>query len=564
MTDRPRISLHSLPSRFPRNDLGDLHSPGWSLRTAFLISGIAMTALLSTKKPASMSMVGVALAAVILQRLAFGGKFLEHALGGANRARMVVAAILSIGAVVECTNWFREKLAMFVSGGGLHGMGSGAVVAAVSSGLGLLSLFSFFVFLAFFLNKAEPVAARWVRRIDGTERLYMGAMGIALLALVVYAYGRTNMFYLPRIAGVPIDFNVVFSSDSGDIFRTNAFMNVNAPQNDFRQPLFGLFALPFATIAYIASRLLFFVPNALPLAMAAVQIPVLMATIVMVARLLELDRRTKFLALLVLTLSYPTLLFSLMVEQYVFAVFWMVSMIYASSTGEDDVDLYIVPATGSLLTSGALGLFLNTGRGIRGKLEVLARSMFSFAWIAILFGKLPVLLEVKASMAGYLAYTGKGLPLSEKALQFLNFVGMTIVRPFKTVVVDHGGTPSFQLAAATAANPLGIVALALAISGFLANHRNRLARVGMGWIAFSFVLLCLVGWGTAENGLVLYSLYFSWAYIALVILLVEKMLQSHPRSKLCLYIAAICALICVNAQGIRELLRFGIDRFPAG
>lgn len=32
----------------------------------------------------------------------------------------------------------------------------------------------------------------------------------------------------------------------------------------------------------------------------------------------------------------------------------------------------------------------------------------------------------------------------------------------------------------------------------------------------SFLLLCVFGWGTAENGLVLYVPYFAWAFLGLL------------------------------------------------
>ena len=35
-----------------------------------------------------------------------------------------------------------------------------------------------------------------------------------------------------------------------------------------------------------------------------------------------------------------------------------------------------------------------------------------------------------------------------------------------------------------------------------------MAKISFGWVLFSAIILLFIGWGTAENGLILYSLYF--------------------------------------------------------
>jgi hypothetical protein len=81
-------------------------------------------------------------------------------------------------------------------------------------------------------------------------------------------------------------------------------------------------------------------------------------------------------------------------------------------------------------------------------------------------------------------------------------------------------------------------------------------------MALSFLVLCLVGWGTAENGLILYSLYFGWAYFCLAFLAVEKLFTAWPFGRNAVLSLAIAALAYVNIPGIVDLIQFGIQYYP--
>lgn len=72
---------------------------------------------------------------------------------------------------------------------------------------------------------------------------------------------------------------------------------------------------------------------------------------ILVARMLGLESYRKALFLGLLCVSYPVLIFSLTAEQYLFAVFYLILMIYLQ---DDPVggSLGYIAATGSMLTSG--------------------------------------------------------------------------------------------------------------------------------------------------------------------------------------------------------------------
>ena len=80
------------------------------------------------------------------------------------------------------------------------------------------------------------------------------------------------------------------------------------------------------------------------------------------------------------------------------------------------------------------------------------------------------------------------------------------------------------------------------------------------WVVFSVIMLLLFGWGTKENGLILYALYFGWAFLVLLFQLLEKIEEKlHVRFLLPFVTAcAVAALLAINIPAIKELLDFAI------
>ena len=80
----------------------------------------------------------------------------------------------------------------------------------------------------------------------------------------------------------------------------------------------------------------------------------------------------------------------------------------------------------------------------------------------------------------------------------------------------------------------------------------------------SIAILLLFGWGTAENGLILYSLYFGWAYFVLLFQLVERIGELiHARwflSAACT--ATVFLLLAANIPAIQALREFSTSFYP--
>jgi len=321
--------------------------------------------------------------------------------------------------------------------------------------------------------------------------------------------------------------------------------------------LFGLFALPFAVVATLLSWVCFFIPNSYAIFIQTIQIGLLFVTYILMSRLMRLNGLTRTFFFTTLILTYPVLLFVLVWEQYLFPVFWLGVFIYITFTSGQAHSLTFVAATGSLLTSAAVFVCTFTKDWRQFIRNGIVCTLYFFAFFVVC-GKLPACI----SALNLLAFTGIKSTFYEKFLQFVNFVSSCFIKPETVLTFDIGTWISYQLAPVESLNLLGLALLALCTFGFILNYKDKFAQICAFWVAFSFFVLCLVGWGTAENGLILYSLYFGWAYFCLAFLAIEKLLQKVPRVKYAVYIALIAILAYINIPGIYDLIQFGIEYYP--
>ncbi len=123
---------------------------------------------------------------------------------------------------------------------------------------------------------------------------------------------------------------------------------------------------------------------------------------------------------------------------------------------------------------------------------------------------------------------------------------------------------SWQLYRIESVNYTGLAILALALFSAFINRKSKICRVSFMWVILSFIVLCAIGWGTAENGLILYSLYFSWAFYILIFMLVLKAEELSGIKILAplLVVAALCVFVRVSFPAINELVDFAVKYYP--
>lgn len=183
----------------------------------------------------------------------------------------------------------------------------------------------------------------------------------------------------------------------------------------------------------------------------------------------------------------------------------------------------------------------------------------------LLFCRAGVIYSSVSHLVSLLKFTGIGInsvPFMSRLQQYSEFIYGIFFSP--NAGLHEGDFVSWQLYQPDNINFTGLIILAITLISTFINRRSKICRLSFLWIVFSFILLCIVGWGTAENCLMLYSLYFSWAFYVLAFMLAVRAEQALSVRFILpvLLVAAVYVLVRVSFPAILELADFGAKYYP--
>lgn len=414
--------------------------------------------------------------------------------------------------------------------------------------------------LQFVLERLLPL----LRSLSTAERILYGAVLLLLEAFVIVSFCGSEAFW-----GTSYDYDVIFTSDSPFLIRENAFLYVSNPENDIRQPLFALFAAPFVGVGYALSLPFSFAGSVVtPLLMNLVQIVLLLAGNLMLADMTCHSRRSRICFMLISSWTYATLLFSLMVEQYIVVYFWLMLAIYCFEK-KNRMPALTVAAMGGTLMTGMVFLPLShdytgeRGGELRRIASDMEKAVMTFVMLAAAFSQSDVFLNFSRSLKHLSGFTG-GYGWKERLHQYSSFVSSVFIAPETKVYYHERYSIALSDASFSQLNVVGLLLIAFCVLGFFLVKKDKLTVLAGIWIAFSAFMLLMLGWGSKENGMVLYILYFGWAFLVLLFRLVEWAAEKIGFDWLVPVAsgAVILLLAWVNAHGLYELLHFAFQYYP--
>ncbi|RGH50067.1 hypothetical protein [uncultured Holdemanella sp.] len=375
--------------------------------------------------------------------------------------------------------------------------------------------------------------------------------------LIVWVYRNTTAFY-----GSGYN-DVIYGSDSYTLTSSNVWLSLFQGQNDLRQPLYMLTAAPFMGIAYILGIILnCFSVNGLAIAYAFVQALLLVWSIWLLSRLISDNDIIRSLIILMLSVSYPAIVFSLCLEQYVSSFFWLIMAVAAVMYDQKKADLMIIGASNGLLTSA----FMIVWKKAKSFIEWF-QSAFKCGMLFLLalfaFGRADIFLNIKANLAEIFQYTGKKLTIVDKAYQYSKFVADCFVGQPATEKVHNSEFLIWGSSESNTINVVGIIIIVLIIIAVIWNRNTLLCKISASWIGFSVLLLCVLGWGTSSNALFLYALYFSWAFWTPLFLSFQKIYNKGYKKSVIVILTCLFILMakCNVAEFIR-MLNFAVENYP--
>ena len=170
-----------------------------------------------------------------------------------------------------------------------------------------------------------------------------------------------------------------------------------------------------------------------------------------------------------------------------------------------------------------------------------------------------MIFTIDTKIKNLMRFSGKSLPFTDKLLQFIYFIKSIFIAP-KSVILWDNYFYSYRIISIDFVSRLGILILLICFVSFLLNRKNKFAKISFLWIIFSFLVLCLFGWGTQENGLILYSLYFFWAYVSLICLFINKVFK-NKYVKIFIYFIIIFIMLYFNLSEFIKIVQFGIYHY---
>lgn len=429
--------------------------------------------------------------------------------------------------------------------------------------IAIASIPALFIFINYLLDKTINFIKNVLKDLNKIEKIYIILITIVAFVGSILVYSKTNAFHMPLVNGNRILYDVVYTTDSGAHNYEQVFFNLSSPENDIRQPLFALFSLPVSIPAMMAQDLLSIIPNVFDVVLNTLQVMLLAFSFTLLSKMLNFKKKyEEILFLSILTVSYPTMLFSLVTEQYIMAVFYLILTIYCYHKNNEKTNYAYLGAVSTLLTSGILFPLISNIKNIKNYIKNTLKALITFITLTILSGQLPVFLSIKTGLKNLMTFTGEVVTFKDKIIQFTHFISSQFIAPEVTTFIDKGYNFVYRLVEQNNLNILGVIILILTIISFIINKKENIAKISFAWELFSIVILVLVGWGSAENGMVLYTLYFSWSYIVLLYLLLDKLLKKHRIIFSTIIIVFIVLLLVINTPSIIDLIRFGITHYP--
>lgn len=379
---------------------------------------------------------------------------------------------------------------------------------------------------------------------------------------IMAAFTQSQGFYK-----TPYSYDIIYTSDSPELVKSNIYLTLSHGQNDLRQPLFSLFAAPLMGIPYLITGILGLTGTPSAILIDFSQLALLMAGNFLLAGIVCKTKLQKVCFMILCNCTYTYLLFTLMMEQYIVGYFWLMLLLYNICQKGKSEFAYLA-ASGSMLTNVVLLPEILQEKTVY-EFEAWLKSTFAtgmkFIALIFAFGRFDVFYNLGENISMLNAFGGETIPFLEKIWQYTIFIKNCLFTPATVVTPNSYGQMSIQLQPAKAVSVIGILILLLVLLSAIVNRKNKSARLAAAWLLFSVVMLVGLGWGTMENGLILYSLYFGWPILVLIFQLFVWIGEHLHNSWFvpAVSLAAVARLLTVNIPGICQLMNFAITYYPA-
>lgn len=471
--------------------------------------------------------------------------------------KKVLCSLLTAALFIHYIYPYSNNLSIILSGGRLYQITNRCLMIAT------LPFASFLIYR--FYDYVWPWVRRFIFSLDNVEKKYLKIM------LIVAAIFPASVAILTNLTFNPPTYNCCFSFDTSLSLANDGFVNFNDPQNGISQYLYGVFTMPFGLLAHILSMFLFFLPSdtAYPVALASIFVILLAITIVLLSRIIAKSESEKKLLYLFFSLNYIYLFNYLIVEQYQIGYFYLIILIYVYLKGYKNTHYDYIAATGTLTTSIILLPMISSAKKKNEWWKNFSSVAISAVFLVILTGRLPKILNFAEDMKRTKATDMHAASFFVCFKRFLYLIRSMFLGTVGVAVPNDNISDlmSYELPSCDGITRLGVLFLITVIVSFILNWKIQIARISGFWVFWSFAITCLFQYDSRENSLIIMGLYFVWAYLILLYLLIRKLFMRtvNGRSMIKYFYFIVYAGITIEfvsgASCIVNLIKFGVTNY---
>ena len=147
--------------------------------------------------------------------------------------------------------------------------------------------------------------------------MYLLVWILVSMLLLVWVYRKSTAFYAGGLH------NILYTFDSSVLYKRNVYMLIGQTENDIRQSLFAIASLPISIPARMLSRIMPF-EYSYAFFLQLLQDVLLGIGNIIIVKMMKVSSNRKPAVLMFLSVMCETVLFSLLMEQYIILVFCLI------------------------------------------------------------------------------------------------------------------------------------------------------------------------------------------------------------------------------------------------
>ena len=409
--------------------------------------------------------------------------------------------------------------------------------------------FAIFVLYSYLFNVIFDFICDFKLKITSTEKNYVFATLTFCITMIFYFYQRAW--------GQWGALDLVYQNDS--IFLYEHYYPVFSYGYDFdwdignggiRHPMATLFTYPIYIIVSLLSNILFFVPNIVPILYAIINSLLLIITVVMLVRITNNDW-----LYLIFTCSYPFLFYSVFIEKYQLAVFFIVAYLYyvLMPKKKEQQKITLVAASGVMITSAFCGFAYGSNETVKKRILDYLSLFACFIFSLIGTGRISYILEFKyLKDQNYLMFFGAGdSTFYNKICSYSNM----LVSCFCPIPYEATDKNFFWIGHSTVFNYWSIPIILFIVVGFIKNYKKSYVKVLMLWILWSFLQ------GVLGSGSPLFNLYFAWAIIPMTLIGIDTLVKKKELRDMA-YCIIVAMMLYKNIIHMKDLFDYLVLKTP--